>query len=73
MDINFTQFNKRLNYSLINIHAPTNASEEEAKDQFYEQLVRTYAARGRLESNGPRDIPCKKIQKASKIPSKDPF
>jgi exonuclease III len=24
------------NYSLINIHAPTNDSEEEAKDQFYE-------------------------------------
>jgi hypothetical protein len=28
------------NYSLINIHAPTNDSEEEAKDQFYEQLER---------------------------------
>jgi hypothetical protein len=32
------------NYSLINIHAPTNDSEEEAKDQFYEQLERAYAA-----------------------------
>jgi hypothetical protein len=32
------------NYSLINIHAPTNDSEEEAKDQFYEQLKRAYAA-----------------------------
>jgi hypothetical protein len=31
------------NYSLINIHAPTNDSEEEAKDQFYEQLKRAYA------------------------------
>jgi hypothetical protein len=45
---NFTPINERLrvirikgrffNYSLINIHAPTNDSEEEAKDQFYEQL-----------------------------------
>jgi hypothetical protein len=43
---NFTPFNERLfiiriksrffNYSLVNIHAPTNDSEEEAKDQFYE-------------------------------------
>jgi hypothetical protein len=51
---NFTTINERLcvikikgrffNYSLINIHAPTNGSEEEAKDQFYEQLERTYAA-----------------------------
>jgi hypothetical protein len=32
------------NYPLINIHAPTNDSEEEAKDQFYEQLERAYAA-----------------------------
>jgi hypothetical protein len=50
----FTPINERLcvfrkkgkffNYSLINIHAPTNASEEEAKDQFYEQLERAYAA-----------------------------
>jgi hypothetical protein len=32
------------NYSLINIHAPTNNSEEKAKDQFYEQLERAYAA-----------------------------
>jgi hypothetical protein len=32
------------NYSLINIHSPTNDSEEEAKDQFYEQLKRAYAA-----------------------------
>jgi hypothetical protein len=29
---------KFFNYSLINIHAPTNDSEDEAKDQFYEQL-----------------------------------
>jgi hypothetical protein len=52
--INFTPINERLcvirikgrffNYSLINIHAPTNDSEEEAKDQFYEQLDRAYAA-----------------------------
>jgi hypothetical protein len=51
---NFTPINKRLciirlkdrffNYSLINIHAPTNDSEEEAKDQFYEQLERANAA-----------------------------
>jgi hypothetical protein len=51
---NFTPINERLcvirikgrffNYSLINIHAPTNDSEEEAKDQFYEQLERAYAA-----------------------------
>jgi hypothetical protein len=44
---NFIPINERLcvirikgrffNYSLINIHAPTNDSEEEAKDQFYEQ------------------------------------
>jgi hypothetical protein len=54
MVINFTPINERLcvirikgrffNYSLINIHAPTNDSEEEAKDQFYEQLERAYAA-----------------------------
>jgi hypothetical protein len=30
--------------SLINIHAPTNDLEEEAKNQFYEQLERAYAA-----------------------------
>jgi hypothetical protein len=51
---NFTPINERLclirikgrffNFSLINIHAPTNDSEEEAKDQFYEQLERAYAA-----------------------------
>jgi hypothetical protein len=51
---NFKPINERLcviriksrffNYSLINIHAPTNDSEEEAKDQFYEQLERAYAA-----------------------------
>jgi hypothetical protein len=40
---NYTSINKRLcviriKGSLINIHAPTNDSEEEAKDQFYEQL-----------------------------------
>jgi exonuclease III len=54
MVLNFTPINERLcvirikgkffNYSLINIHAPTNDSEEEAKDQFYEQLERAYAA-----------------------------
>jgi hypothetical protein len=56
MVINFTPINERLcvikikgrffNYSFINIliHAPTNDSEEEAKDQFYEQLERAYAA-----------------------------
>jgi hypothetical protein len=31
------------NYSLINIHAPTNYLEEEAKHQFYKQLERTSA------------------------------
>ena len=51
---NFTPISERLcvlrlkgrffNYSLINIHAPTNDSEEEAEDQFYEQLERTYSA-----------------------------
>jgi hypothetical protein len=51
---NFTLINERLcvirikgrffNYSSIIIHAPTNDSEEEAKDQFYEQLERAYAA-----------------------------
>jgi hypothetical protein len=50
----FTPINERVcvirikgrlfNYSLINIHAPTNVSEEKAKDQFYEQLERAYAA-----------------------------
>jgi hypothetical protein len=54
MFINFTPINERLcvirikgrffNYSLINIHAPTNDSEEEAMHQFYEQLERAYAA-----------------------------
>jgi hypothetical protein len=54
MVINFTPINERIcvigikdrffNYSLINIHAPTNDSEEEAKDQFYGQLERAYAA-----------------------------
>jgi hypothetical protein len=54
MVINFTPINERLcvirikgrffNYSLITMHAPTNDSEEEAKDQFYEQLERAYAA-----------------------------
>jgi hypothetical protein len=54
MVIKFTPINERLcvirikgrffNYSLINIHAPTNDSEEEAKDQFYEQLERAHAA-----------------------------
>jgi hypothetical protein len=32
------------NYSLINIHAPTNDSDDEAKDLFYEELKRTYSA-----------------------------
>jgi hypothetical protein len=32
------------NYRLINIHAPANDSEEEAKDQFYGQLERVCAA-----------------------------
>jgi hypothetical protein len=51
---NFTPINERLcvirikgrffNYSPINIHAPINDSEEEAKDQFYEQVERAYAA-----------------------------
>jgi hypothetical protein len=51
---NFTPINERLcvirikgrffNYSLMNIHPPTNDSEEEAKVQFYEQLERAYAA-----------------------------
>jgi hypothetical protein len=50
---NFTPINEHLciirlnrffNYLLINIHAPTNDSEEESKDQFYEQLERAYAA-----------------------------
>jgi exonuclease III len=54
MVINFTPFNELLcvirikgrffNYFLINIYAPTNDSEEEAKDQFYKQLERAYAA-----------------------------
>jgi hypothetical protein len=54
MVINLTPINERLcvirikgrffNYSLINIHAPPNDSEEEAKHQFYEQLERAYAA-----------------------------
>jgi hypothetical protein len=51
---NFTPINERLcvvtikgrffNHSLINIHALTNESEEEAKYQFYEQLEQAYAA-----------------------------
>jgi hypothetical protein len=51
---NFAPINERLcvirikgrffNYSLINIHATTNDSEVEAKDHFYEQLKRAYAA-----------------------------
>jgi hypothetical protein len=50
----FTPINERLcvirikgrffNYSLTNLHAPTNGSEKEAKDQFYEQLEWAYAA-----------------------------
>jgi hypothetical protein len=52
--MNFTPINERLcilrvqgrffNYSLINIHAPTNDSVDEAKDLFYEELERTYSA-----------------------------
>jgi hypothetical protein len=51
---NFTPINERLcviriksrffNCSFINIHAPTNDSEEKAEDQFYEQLERAYVA-----------------------------
>jgi hypothetical protein len=51
---NFIPINERLcvvrikgrffNYSLINIHAPKNDSENEAKGQFYDQLDRAYAA-----------------------------
>jgi endonuclease/exonuclease/phosphatase family metal-dependent hydrolase len=54
MVINFTPINERLcvmkikgrffHYSLINIHAPTKDTEEEAKDEFYEQLEQAYAA-----------------------------
>jgi hypothetical protein len=54
MVINFTPINEPLcvirikgrffNYSLINILAPTIDSEEEAKDEFYEQLKRAYTA-----------------------------
>jgi endonuclease/exonuclease/phosphatase family metal-dependent hydrolase len=54
MLINFTPINERLcviriksrffNFSLINKHAPTNDSEEEAKDQFFEQLKQAYEA-----------------------------
>jgi hypothetical protein len=57
---NFTSINERLcvirikgrffNYSLINIHSPTNDSEEEAKDQFYKQLERAYAAGAGIRS-----------------------
>jgi hypothetical protein len=39
MVINFTPINERL----CVIRIPTNDSEEEAKDQFYEQLERAYA------------------------------
>jgi hypothetical protein len=52
--INFAPINERLCviringrffiYSFINIHGPTNDSEEKAKEQFYEQLERAYAA-----------------------------
>jgi exonuclease III len=59
MVINFTPINECLrvirikgrffNYSLINIHAPTNDSKEEAKDQFYEQLERAYATHPSLD------------------------
>jgi hypothetical protein len=52
--INFTPISERLcvlrlkgrffNYSLINIHASTNDTEEEAKDAFYEQLEQAYSA-----------------------------
>mgnify|MGYP003454521883 FL=1 len=51
---NFTPISERLcilrlkgrvfNYSVTNIHAPTNDSEEEAKDNFYEQLEQVYSA-----------------------------
>jgi hypothetical protein len=32
------------NSSLVNIHTPTNDSEEKANDQFNEQLKRAYSA-----------------------------
>jgi hypothetical protein len=51
----FTLINERLciirikgrffNYSLMNIHAPTNGSEEEAKDHFYDQRAYTACPR----------------------------
>jgi hypothetical protein len=53
MDYNYTPINEHLrilrvkgrlfNYSLINIHAPTNDSNDEAKDLFYEELKWTYS------------------------------
>jgi hypothetical protein len=33
-----------INYSIFNIHAPTNDSNDEAKDLFYEELERAYSA-----------------------------
>jgi hypothetical protein len=35
---------KFFNYSLINIHAPTNASNDVAKDLFYEELEQEFSA-----------------------------
>jgi hypothetical protein len=39
-----SKFNHMVKNSLINIHAPTNDTKEEAKDRFNEQLERAYAA-----------------------------
>jgi hypothetical protein len=36
--------NKRQTFQLLSHHAPTKDTEEEAKDEFYEQLKRAYAA-----------------------------
>ena len=33
---------KFLNYSLINAYAPTNDKPDDAKDEFYERLDKTY-------------------------------
>jgi hypothetical protein len=54
LDMDYTPINEHLrilrvkgrffNYSLINIHAPTNDSDDETKDLFYEELKRTYSA-----------------------------
>jgi hypothetical protein len=53
LDMDYTPINEHLrilrvkgrffNYSLINIHAPTNDSDDETNDLFYEELERTYS------------------------------